>query len=91
MSRQKQNDWLVVKKSTTDVLAPAAQARRDGNVERLPSQRQAARRASRPQAATQLQHPDRESEIHFRCPYYYPSRSLAVGIPTSLAESCLLD
>jgi hypothetical protein len=57
----------VVRKSTTDVIAPATQARRDRNVKHLPRHRRTAERASRPNPATQLQHSDGQKEIHVQC------------------------
>ena len=54
--------------STADVVAPSAQAGRDRNVERFPSQQRTPTRPAGPQAAPELQHSNRESEIHFRLP-----------------------
>jgi hypothetical protein len=59
-----QNEWLEVRKSTTNVVAPAAQAWRNRNVQRFPGQRGTPKWARRPQPATQLQHSDRKSKIH---------------------------
>jgi hypothetical protein len=53
--------------STADVVAPTAEAGRDGNVERFPGQQRTPTWPARPQASPELQHSDRESEIHFRC------------------------
>src|SRR5262245_59316288 len=55
-----------VRKSTTDMIAPARKARRDRNVERLPRQRRATKWAHRPQSATQLQHSNRKSKVQLR-------------------------
>ena len=54
--------------STADVVAPAGEARCDGNVERFPGQQRTPTWPARPQASPELQHSDRESEIHFRMP-----------------------
>ena len=53
--------------STADVVAPAGEARRNRNVERFPGQQRTPIGPARPQASPELQHSDRESEIHFRC------------------------
>src|SRR5262245_50106818 len=53
--------------STADMVAPAGETGRDGNVERFPSQQRSPTWPARPQASPELQHSDRESEIHFRC------------------------
>ena len=54
--------------STADVVAPAGEARCDRNVERFPGQQRTPTRPARPQASPELQHSNRESEIHFRLP-----------------------
>ena len=57
--------------STADVVAPAGEARCDGNVERFPGQQRTPTGPARPQAAPELQHSNRESEIHFRLPLMF--------------------
>ena len=54
--------------STADVVAPAGEAGRDRNVERFPGQQRTPTWPARPQASPELQHSNRESEIHFRLP-----------------------
>jgi len=54
--------------STADVVAPAGEARRDRNVERFPGQQRTPTWPARPQASPELQHSNRESEVHFRLP-----------------------
>jgi hypothetical protein len=70
----------VGEKSTTDVFAPAAQAGRDRNVQHFPRQHRTARRARRPQPATQLQHSDRQSKIHFRLPSIQAASAAATSV-----------
>jgi hypothetical protein len=65
--------------STTDMIAPAAEAGRDRNVERLPRQQGTAEGAARPQASPQLQHSDRKSKIHFGGLESQASNSRVVG------------
>ena len=60
--------------STADVVAPAGEARRDGNVERFPGQQRTPTWPARTQASPELQHSDRESEIHFRLPLMFRPR-----------------
>jgi hypothetical protein len=57
----------VERKSTTDMVAPAAQAGRYRDVKDFPSQRRTPKRTGRPQASPQLQHSDGESKIHRDC------------------------
>ena len=57
--------------STADVVAPAGKTGRDGNVERFPGQQRTPTWPARPQASPELQHSDRESEIHFRLPLMF--------------------
>ena len=57
--------------STADVVAPAGEAGRDGNVERFPGQQRTPTGPARPQASPELQHSNRESEIHFRLPLMF--------------------
>ena len=54
--------------STADVVAPTGEAGRDGNVERFPGQQRTPTWPARPQASPELQHSNRESEVHFRLP-----------------------
>ena len=54
--------------STANVVAPAGEAGRDRNVERFPGQQRTPTWPARPQASPELQHSNRESEIHFRLP-----------------------
>ena len=60
--------------STADVVAPAGEAGGDGNVERFPGQQRTPIGPARPQASPELQHSDRESEIHFRMPLMFRPR-----------------
>ncbi len=60
--------------STADMVAPAGEARRDRNVERFPGQQRTPAGPARPQAAPELQHSNRESEIHFRLPLLFRPR-----------------
>ena len=60
--------------STANVVAPAGEARRDRNVERFPGQQRTPTWPARPQAAPELQHSNRESEIHFRMPLMFRPR-----------------
>ena len=62
--------------STADVVAPAGEARCDGNVERFPGQQRTPTWPARPQASPELQHSNREGEIHFRLPLMFrPQRA----------------
>lgn len=64
-----------VRKSTTNMVAPAAQARGNRDVKRLPSERRTPKRANRPEPAPQLQHADGESKVHLACCHFRrPSR-----------------
>ena len=69
--------------STADVVAPAGEAGRDGNVERFPGQQRTPTGPARPQASPELQHSNRESEIHFRLPF----SSGLVGLHNRLDET----
>ena len=70
--------------STADVVAPAGETGRDRNVERFPSQQRTPSGPARPQASPELQHSDRESEIHFRMPLMFrPLGSTPLGLAQS--------
>ena len=57
--------------STADVVAPAGEAGRDRNMKRFPRQQRTPTGPARPQASPELQHSNREGEIHFRLPLMY--------------------
>ena len=69
--------------STADVVAPAGEAGRNGNVERFPGQQRTPTWPARPQASPELQHSNRESEIHFRLPLMFRP----AGLHSRLDES----
>ena len=65
--------------STADMVAPARETGRDGNMKHFPSQQRTPDRSARPQASPQLQHSDRKSKIHFGCLEGGVSNSRVVG------------
>ena len=62
-SRHTQNDRLGVRESTTDMVAPTAQARCNRDVEHFPRQCRTAKRAGRPQPPPQLQHSNGQCKV----------------------------